>query len=211
MHILPHWNWPDRIGQNVPVYVYTNGDTVELFLNGKSLGKQTKAKEAGPSYYGSIDKYRLCFNDVNYEPGELKAIAYKDGKEIGQEVMRTAGEPAKIRLTPDRKDLKAAGDDLCYVLVESLDANGVLCPLADNLIKFKVDGPAEIIGVDNGNPLSYEPFQADYRKLFFGKAMLILRTKEGQTPSTSSGQAGDIHVIAESDGLTSDDVVVQSR
>ncbi len=116
VHILPHWNWPDRIGQNVPVYVYTNGDTAELFLNGKSLGKQTKAKEAGPSYYGSIDKYRLCFNDVNYEPGELKAVAYKDGKETGQEVMRTAGEPAKIRLTPDRKELKATGDDLCYCL-----------------------------------------------------------------------------------------------
>jgi beta-galactosidase len=203
VHILPHWNWPDRIGQNVPVYVYTNGDTVELFLNGKSLGKLTKAKEEGPSYYGSIDKYRLCFNDVNYEPGELKAVAYKDGSEIGQEIMRTAGEPAKIRLTPDRKELSATGDDLCYILVEALDANDTLCPLADNLIKFKVDGPAEIAGVDNGNPLSYEPFQADYRKLFFGKAMLILRTKQEQN--------GDIRVTAESDGLTSADIVVQSR
>ncbi|MGA2324094.1 MAG: DUF4982 domain-containing protein [Sedimentisphaerales bacterium] len=203
IHILPHWNWPDRVGQNVPVYVYTNGDTVELFLNGNSLGKQTKAKEAGPSYYGSIDKYRLCFNDVNYEQGELKAVAYKDGKEIGQEVMRTAGEPAKIRLTPDRKELSATGDDLCYILVEAIDANDTLCPLADNLIKFKVDGPAEIAGVDNGNPLSYEPFQADYRKLFYGKAMLILRTKEEQT--------GDIRLIAESDGLQSTEVNVQSR
>ena len=203
IHILPHWNWPDRIGQNVPVYVYTNGDTVELFLNGKSLGKQTKAKEAGPSYYGSIDKYRLCFNDVNYEPGELKAVAYKDGNEIGQEIMRTAGEPAKIRLTPDRKELSATGDDLCYILIEALDANDTPCPLADNLIKFKIDGPAEIAGVDNGNPLSYEPFQADYRKLFYGKAMLILRTKEGQ--------AGDIHITAESDGLTPAGIVVQSR
>jgi beta-galactosidase len=203
VHILPHWNWPDRVGQNVPVYVYTNGDTVELFLNGNSLGKQTKAKEAGPSYYGSIDKYRLCFNDVNYEQGELKAVAYKDGKEIGQEVMRTAGEPAKIRLTPDRKELKASGNDLCYILVEAMDANDTLCPLADNLIKFKVDGPAEIAGVDNGNPLSYEPFQADYRRLFFGKAMLILRTKEEQT--------GDIRVTAESDGLTSAGIIVQSR
>ncbi len=194
------------------MYVYTNGDTVELFLNGNSLGKQTKAKDAGPSYYGVIDKYRLCFNDVNYEPGELKAVAYKDGSEIGQEIMRTAGEPAKIRLTPDRKELSATGDDLCYILVETLDANNTLCPLADNLIKFKVDGPAEIAGVDNGNPLSYEPFQADYRKLFFGKAMLILRTKEGQTPSTSSGQAGgDIHITAESYGLTPAGVVVQSR
>jgi len=185
------------------VYVYTNGDTVELFLNGKSLGKQTKAKEAGPSYYGSIDKYRLCFNDVNYEPGELKAVAYKDGNEIGQEIMRTAGEPAKIRLTPDRKELSATGDDLCYILIEALDANDTPCPLADNLIKFKIDGPAEIAGVDNGNPLSYEPFQADYRKLFYGKAMLILRTKEGQ--------AGDIHITAESDGLTPAGIVVQSR
>jgi beta-galactosidase len=203
VHILPHWNWPDRIGQNVPVYVYTNGDTVELFLNGTSLGKQTKAKEAGPSYYGAIDKYRLCFNDVNYEPGELKAVAYKNGSEIGQEIMRTAGEPAKIRLTADRKKLKASGDDLCYCLVEALDDNGTLCPLAENLIKFKIDGPAEIAGVDNGNPLSYEPFQADYRKLFFGKAMLILRTRQGTT--------GDIKIIAESDGLAPADVTVQSR
>jgi beta-galactosidase len=185
------------------VYVYTNGDTVELFLNGNSLGKQTKAKEVEPNYYGSIDKYRLCFNDVNYEPGELKAVAYKDGKEIGQELMRTAGEPAKIQLTPDRKDLKATGEDLCYILVEALDANFVACPLADNLIQFKVDGPAEIAGIDNGNPLSYEPFQDSVHKLFFGKAMLILRAKEGQ--------GGAIRLIAESDGLTPAGVVIRSR
>ena len=203
VHILPHWNWPDRIGQNVPVYVYTNGDTVELFLNGNSLGKQTKAKEAGPSYYGSIDKYRLCFNDVNYEPGELKAVAYKDGKEIGQEVMRTAGEPAKIRLTPDRKDLSVTGDDLCYVLVEALDANFVPCPLADNLVKFKVNGPAEIAGIDNGNPLSYEPFQDSEHKLFCSKAVLILRAKEGK--------GGNILIIADSEGLTSAGIIVQSE
>ncbi len=203
VHILPHWNWPDRIGQNVPVYVYTNGDTVELFLNGQSLGKQTKAKEAGSSYYGSIEKYRLCFNDVNYEPGELKAVAYKDGSEIGQEVMQTAGEPARIRLTPDRKELKVNGEDLCYCLVEVLDANYVPCPLADNLIQFKVDGPAEIAGIDNGNPLSYEPFQDSVHKLFFGKAMVILRTKEG-------GEDKNIRLIADSDGLTSAGVVIQS-
>lgn len=203
IHILPHWNWPDRIGQNVPVYVYTNGDSAELFLNGKSLGRQTKTKEAGTSYYGVLSKYRLCFNDVNYEPGELKAVAYKDGKEIGQAVMRTAGEPAKIRLTPDRTELKATGEDLCYILVEALDANDALCPLAENMVRFKIDGPAEIAGVGNGNPLSFEPFQADYRKLFFGKAMLILRTKEGEQ--------GDVNVTAECDGLSSAEVTVQSR
>jgi beta-galactosidase len=204
IHILPHWNWPDHIGQNVPVYVYTNGDTVELFLNGKSLGQKTKIKDAKLSpYYAIIDKYRLCFNDVNYEPGELKAVAYKDGKEIGQAVMRTAGEPAKIRLTPDRTELNATGDDLCYILIEALDANDTLCPLADNQIRFKVDGPAEIAGADNGNPLSLELFQDDVHRVFFGKAMLVVRPQEGQ--------GGDIRITAESDGLKSAEVTVQSR
>jgi beta-galactosidase len=202
IHILPHWNWPDRIGQNVPVYVYTNGDTVELFLNGKSLGRQTKAKEAGTGYYGAIDKYRLCFNDVNYEPGELRAVAYKDGKEIGQEVMRTAGEPAKIRLIPDRREILATGEDLSYILVEAVDSNSVPCPLADNLIKFKIDGPGEIAGIDNGNPLSLEPFQNAEHKLFYGKAMLILRSKE---------QGGNIRIMADSDGLQPGGVLVESR
>ena len=80
--------------------------------------------------------------------------------------MRTAGEPAAIRLTPDRKELAATGEDLCYILVEAVDEKGTLCPLAENMVRFKVEGPAEIAGVGNGNPLSLEPFQADYRKLF---------------------------------------------
>ena len=116
---------------------------------------------------------------------------------------RTAGESAKIRLTPDRKDLSASGDDLCYVLVEALDANFVPCPLADNLIKFKVNGPAEIAGIDNGNPLSYEPFQDSEHKLFCGKAVLILRAKEGK--------GGNILIIADSEGLTSAGIIVQSE
>lgn len=204
IHILPHWNWPDRIGQNVPVYVYTNGNSAELFLNGKSLGRKTKNKDARLSpYYAIIDKYRLCFNDVNYEPGELKAVAYKDGKKIGQAVMRTAGEPAKIRLTPDRTELKATGDDLCYILIEALDADGTLCPLADNMIHFKIEGPAEIAGIGNGNPRSYELFQDDKHSLFFGKAMLILIIKEGQ--------GGNIRVIAESDEMQSAEVFLKSR
>ena len=202
VHILPHWNWPDRTGKNVPVYVYTNGDSAELFLNGKSIGRRTKVKDAANSpYYAIIDKYRLCFNDVVYKKGELKAVAYKDGKEIGQAVMRTAGKPAAIRLTPDRTELSATGEDLCYILIEAVDKKETLCPLADNLIRFKVDGPAEIAGVGNGNPLSLEPFQANSRKLFYGKAMLILRTKEGQ--------GGNIRVTAESDGLPATNITVQ--
>jgi beta-galactosidase len=204
VHILPHWNWPDQTGKNVPVYVYTNGDSAELFLNGKSIGRRTKTKEVtNSSYYAVTDKYRLCFNDVVYKRGELKAVAYKDGKEIGQAIMRTAGKPAAIRLTPDRTELSATGEDLCYVLVEAVDKKGTLCPLADNRIRFKVDGPAEIAGVGNGNPLSLEPFQADSRKLFYGKAMLILRTKEGKS--------GEVRVTAKSKGLTSAAITLQCQ
>jgi beta-galactosidase len=204
VHILPHWNWPDRINQNVPIYVYTNGDSAELFLNGKSQGKRSKAEKIeAPLYYNILDKYRLCFNDVNYEPGELRVVAYKDGKEIGYAVMLTAGEPAKIKLTPDRTQLSATGDDLCYVLVEAVDANDTLCPLADNLIRFKIEGTGEIAGADNGNPLSLEPFQDDIHKLFFGTAVLIVRANEGQ--------GGEIRVTAESDGLKSAEIAVQSK
>jgi beta-galactosidase len=92
--------------------------------------------------------------------------------------MKTAGEPAKIRLTPDRTIIKADGGDLSYILVEMLDEQGTLCPLADNKINFSIEGPAEIAGVDNGDQNSLEPFQADYRKLFYGKAMLIIRLRK---------------------------------
>ncbi len=206
VHILPHWNWPDRVGHMVPVFVYTNGDSAELFLNGKSLGKRTKLKEVhsdANDYYAVVDKYRLRWMDVIYEPGELKAIAYKDGKKIGEVVMKTAGEPAAIRLTQDRKKILASGEDLCYVLVEALDDRGTVCPLADNLINFDVEGPAEIAGVGNGNPLSFEPFQADYRKLFYGKAMLILRSVEGKT--------GKINVTAKSEGLKQASISVNAE
>jgi beta-galactosidase len=155
------------------------------------------------SYYAVTDRYRLRFNDVVYEPGELRAVAYKDGKEIGQAVMRTAGEPAAIRLTPDRSELAATGEDLCFVLVEAVDESGTPCPLADNLIRFEIDGPAEIAAVGNGNPLSLEPFQAYSRKLFYGKAMLILRTKEGG--------ARRVRITATTDGLHAAEVSLQCR
>jgi len=121
----------------------------------------------------------------------------------GQTVMRTVGKPAAIRLTADRKELTATGEALCYILVEALDADGTLCPLADNPVRFKVEGPAEIAGVGNGNPLSLEPFQSDSRKLFYGKAMLILRTRERP--------AGRVRVTAESDGPAPADVTVYCR
>ena len=190
VHILPHWNWAGQEGKPIPVFVYTNGDCAELFLNGKSLGKQCKK----PAAENSVERYRLMWPDVLYAPGTLRAVAYKNGKSIGEALVKTAGPAAQIRLTPDRNTLQADGADLCFVTVEILDQTGNLCPLADNTIQFKVDGPGEIAGVDNGNPRSLAPFQSDRVQAFYGKAMLILRTKEGEK--------GKVRIIASGNGMT---------
>ncbi len=189
IHILPHWNWPGHEGKKVPVFVYTNGDEAELFLNGKSLGKQSKK----PKSEISTERYRLMWHDVVYEAGELKAVAYRAGKVIGEKVLRTAGEAYTLKLTPDRSRLKASGEDLSFILVEAYDKNGNLCPLADYMINFELKGPGEIAGVGNGNPQSHEPFVAPYRKLFNGKAMLIVRT--------TANKPGKITVEASAEGL----------
>ncbi len=342
IHILPHWNWPDRVGKNVPVFVYTDGDSGELFLNGQSQGRRTKGivppkpgnlaagkptatssggsagaavdgddatawsaadpggspwmqvdlgdvhpvkfidltlggstgnagyaiqisrdgsnwttvtnieprasgrgrgfgfggpnrgrsvratfdltdhdvqgrfaridftRLAAPStasvtefkiyparyesdYYDVTYRYRLRWNDVIYEPGELKVVIYKHGAKVGEKVMRTAGPPASIRLTPDRTDLLADGEDLSFILVEALDAHGTPAPLTDSMIDFNVSGAGELAGVANGDELSLESFQANRHSLFNGKAMLIVRTKEGQV--------GPIAVTARAAGL----------
>ncbi len=168
VHILPHWNWPAGAGK-VPVFVYTSGDCAELFLNGKSLGKQCKK----PNSDKSVERFRLMWTDVEYQPGELKAVAYKEGKIIGEQVMHTAGEPYQLRLTTDRTIIKADGFDLSYLLVETVDKNGNLCPLADNEIAIDISGPGHIAGIGSGNPQSLEPFQTNKIKLFYGKAMII--------------------------------------
>jgi hypothetical protein len=189
-----HEGWGDQFTHGI------NTDARFIRLTFTDLRNDTKAavRDFGvypQSYFAVADKYRLRWNDVKYEPGELKAVAYMDGKQVGEAVMKTAGDPAKIRLTPDRKQVAASGDDLCYLLVEALDADGNPCPLADNVIEFEVEGPAEIAGVGNGNPLSLEDYQADHRKLFYGKALLIIRAEEGQ--------GGEISITAKSDGLDS--------
>lgn len=199
VHILPHWNWKENEVENVPVFVYTSGDEAELFLNGKSLGKRAKK----PQSRVSKERYRLMWFDVAYEPGELKAVAYKEGEVIGEAIVKTAGEPYSIKLTPDRSTIDANGDDLSFVMVEAYDKDGNLCPLADNLINFEITGPGEIAAVGNGNPQSLEPYVANYRRLFFGKAMLILRSKENKT--------GQIDVVATSDGLNAANVVVVTQ
>jgi beta-galactosidase len=196
VHILPHWNWDVKNGENVPVFVYTNGDCAELFLNGKSMGMKCK----NPISRNSIDRYRLMWNDIGYQPGELMVVAYKEGKVIGEKVMKTAGEPYEIRLTPDRKTITSGGMDLSYILIEAFDRNGNPCPLAANQVEISIKGPGKIAGVGNGNPQSLDPFQADYIRLFSGKALLIIR---------SDHEKGDVEVTATSKGLKKSTITVE--
>lgn len=346
VHILPHWNWPDRVGRNVPVYVYTNGDSAELFLNGRSLGRRTKqsgelaepaepknlaagcratasSSKAGqaadracdgnadtgwvaadetsaprwqvdlgetkplrgcriaferelmryqfglwgskdgkqwqpidaksefgqsrekqwfsyaeaevrylrvvftglsrcsasirefaayaepygiagnlPPYYRVIDRYRLRWENVTYQPGELKAVAYQDGEKIGQATMRTAGKPSQLRLTPEWKTIMADGDDLAYVLVEAVDEEGVACPRDNRMVRFAVTGPAVIAGIGNGNPQGMDAYGDDRHPLFFGKAMLILRAQQNRS--------GEVRICAEADGLAPTQAIIRS-
>lgn len=184
VHILPHWNWPANTGK-VPVMVYTNGDCAELFLNGQSLGRRCK----NPVSRQSTERFRLVWNDVAYQTGELKAVAYKEGTMIGEGIMRTAGEPASLKLTADRKTIKGDGLDLSYILVEAIDKSGNPCPLAANDVAIQITGGASIVGVGNGNPQSLDPFQGNKVKLFYGKAMIILSgSKKGESKVSVSSQ-----------------------
>ena len=199
VHILPHWNWKEKEGQKMPVFVYTNGDCAEMFLNGKSLGKRCKKPDSEISY----ERFRIIWDEVIYEPGELKAVAYKKGELIGEYIMKTSSEPFQLKLSPDRSELVSTGTDLSYILVEAFDDSGNICPLADNLIQFKIEGPAVIEAVGNGNPQSSELFVADYRHLFNGKAMLIIRTQDNKK--------GIIKVTATAEGLKGAEVSLISN
>jgi len=170
IHILPHWNWEDRIGENIPVFVYTNGECAELFVNGKSQGKKCK----NPKSENSLERFRLMWNEVTYQPGEVKAIAYKAGEKIGENSVKTAGKPDALILTPDRMTITADGNDLSYILVEAVDSEGNHCPLANNRIDIELTGPGKMMGVGNGNPQSMNPFTSDSVPLFHGKAMIIV-------------------------------------
>ena len=341
VHLLPHWNWEGK-QTNIPVYLYTNGDSAELFLNGKSLGCRTKVRslaecahsdllhrdgvkftasseetkdgrqntasaafdstfrtrwcasddsmpqwlqidlgkavsvwsqeltlerkaseyrfrveasldgtqwktvfrhefadgegngdavsfhagekpwnarffriffeettggwasvrewtlsgkkpdpDALPHYYAQVDRYRLRWENVPYVPGTLEAVAYRDGKEIGRTTVRTAGEAAELRLTPDLKEFRS-DDDLIYVQIEAVDENGTLCPWDDRKVTASVTGPAELVGIDAGNPMCFETIPDAEHSLFFGKAVLVLRSQPGN---------GDICLEVRADGL----------
>ncbi len=192
-HLLPHWTWPDRVGQVTPVHVFTSGDEAELFLNGQSLGRKKKEPF----------QYRLRWDDVKYAPGELKVVAYKSGKEWATDLERTAGPAAKIVLQADRDQLAADGKDLSFVTVTITDANGVLDPRAANPVHFTVSGPADIVGTDNGDETSFEPLIGPDHRAFYGKCLAMIRTR--------SGAAGTITLHAESNGLQAASVELRSH
>jgi beta-galactosidase len=192
-HILPHWNWPDRTNQVTPVHVYTSGDSAELFLNGKSLGRKTK----GPL------EYRLHWDDVKYEPGTLKVVAYKNGKSWATDVMKTTGPAAKLTLQADHAKINADGRDLSYITVTVADKNGLLVPRSKNHIKFEISGPGEIVATDNGDATSFESFQSPEHSAYNGLALVIVRAKAGQT--------GTITLKAEADGLQSAAISIKGK
>jgi beta-galactosidase len=200
VHLLPHWNWPGREGQAIPIMAYTNADEVELFVNGKSMGRKKLGVDTVEIPVGRnvspqqkfTSKYRLEW-EAPYAPGSIRAVGYKGGKQIAVDEIKTAGAPARLRLIADRSKLAASGEDLSFITVRVEDKDGNLCPLADNLVQFKVEGAGKIEAVDNGNAATTEPFQADHRKAFSGMALLIVRANKGQ--------GGRIQVTATSEGL----------
>ncbi|MBL7740797.1 MAG: DUF4982 domain-containing protein [Chitinophagaceae bacterium] len=183
VHILPHWNWSERNGQVTPVHVFTSGDEAELFLNGRSLGKKKKA----------AFEYRLRWDDVKYEPGELKAIAYKKGKRWAVQTVRTTGTPSRLMMNADRKTIQADGADLSFITVAIADKNGVTVPDANNKINFSIEGPGEIVATDNGDPADLVSFASGERQAYFGFALVIIRSEKGKI--------GTIKVSASSPGL----------
>ena len=189
LHIYPHWNWEQ--GKEIDIWAYFNSDEVELFLNGKSLGVK---KKVGDDLHVS---WRVPF-----EPGTIKAVARKGGKVVLTREVRTAGAPAAIVLTPDRKVIRADGSDLSFVTVKVVDKNGTQVPLADNLIKFELNGLADIVGVDSGSQTSLESFKAKQRKAFHGLALAIIQSRE---------KAGKITLTATADGLPPVSTVIEAH
>lgn len=178
IHLLPHWTWKGREGQVTPVYCYTDYPSAELFVNGKSQGRITKNKDS------RLDRYRLRWQNVKYEKGEIKVVVYDEqGNKAGEKTVKTAGKPAKLQLTADRSTIAADGCDLAFITVSLTDKNGTLCPDADHSLEFKVTGAATFNSVCNGDATSLEVFTEPTMKLFHGQLVVVVQA------STASGKA----------------------
>jgi len=192
VHILPHWNWQGFEGKEIPVWCYSNCESVELFLNGKSLGEKR---------FSETEELHLEWR-VPYTLGTLKAVAKNNGKIVCVNQVETAGEPAKVVLVPDRSVIKADGNDLSFIKVMITDKKGRVCPNAEHLIKFSIEGEGKIVGVDNGDPVNHELFKASERKAFHGLCLVVVQ---------SSNKKGTIHLTAKSEGLKSAEVLIKTR
>jgi beta-galactosidase len=183
LHLYPHWNWPGKEGQMIDVWCQSNCESVELFLNGRSLGTR------------KVEQYSHCEWKVPYEPGALEARGIRHGKTL-KATVATTGEPARISLTTDRPSLQADGEDICVISVTALDTLGREVPVADNTIRFELKGGGAILGVGNGDPSSHEPDKSltgEYRrKLFNGRCQVIVQSRRG---------AGALTIRASSEGL----------
>jgi beta-galactosidase len=217
IHLLPHWTFPGREGEVTPVYCYTNHPTAELFVNGKSQGKifkHTEVKKGSGKEDKisdvtdpAIDRYRLRWNNVKYEPGELKVVVYdENGKEVGTQTVKTAGAAAQIQLTGDLgaavKPLKADGEDMTFITVNILDQDGTLVPDADNSIQVNVTGAADFKGICNGDATSTEVFTKPTMKTFHGQLVIGIQ---------SNGKQGDATIKVTGKGLKPATLTVNSK
>ena len=197
VHILPHWNWKGREGEVTPVYVFTSGDEAELFLNGRSLGRQRKRP-------GVWDRaYRLRWDAVRYEPGVLEAVAYRNGREWARSTVKTTGAASRLSVSAETETVAADGEDVCYVNVCVMDEEGLVVPNAKVPVKFAIEGPGEIIATDNGDETDFDDFRKPARKTFNGWAQAIVRAVPGA--------AGRIAVTATSPGLTPSTVSIDIK
>lgn len=195
LHILPHWNWDGREGQKTPVFVYTNYPSAELFINGKSYGKQTKNNSSLQS------RYRLMWMDAVYEPGEVKVVAYDaQGKVVEEKTIRTASKPHHIELIADRTQLSADGKDLAYINVRVVDKDGNLCPNDQRLIKFSVAGDGKYRASANGDPTSLDLFHLPQMPLFNGQLTSIVQAGE---------KSGELVFEAQAKGLKSAKITIK--
>ena len=216
VHILPSsWNWAGFEGKEIPVWIYTNADSVELFLNGQSLGAKKFPGDAEiieiPATHGTAGSpltpahpgpsLHLAWS-VPYAPGTLKAVATKNGAVVATDELDTAGDPAKILLEADRSQIEGSGQDLAYMKVTLVDKDGHVCPNADNEIKFSIDGTAAVLaGVDNGDPTNHESFQGSQHKAFHGLAFAVLKSRADAT--------GQVTLTASVDGLPNAQATIQ--
>jgi beta-galactosidase len=185
IHLLPHWTWPGREGEVTPVYCYTDYDEAELFVNGKSQGRIKKVKEEKGKWDSKdrLDRFRLRWNDVKYEPGELKVVVYDvNGQPAGTKVVRTAGKPARLQLDTwtqaSSPTLLADGQDLAFVTVSLVDKNGTLIPAAADQLRFDVSGAGTFRAVCNGDATSLEPFTEPTMKLFNGQLVVVVQASK---------------------------------